>query len=142
MDTSAVAQRKLTNKQKKFVAEKVMGKNNIEAYTAAYDVKSKDVAKAEGSRLYNKPHIQDAINQALELHGATPEWAVKQLMYVAQQDEEIGAKRLAAKDILELHGWNKSERPTNVLSIQNAFFANSRKKQDGHQETIEAETTE
>ena len=75
-----------------------------------------------------KPHIQQAIDDALTLHGASPEWAVGQLAKVAKQDEELGAKRLASKDILELHGWRKEERPQLQLNVKNAFFNSSRDK--------------
>ena len=117
----------LTGKQRKFVKAKVEGMNNMEAYAdAGYSTKNRDVVKAQSSTLRNKPHIQKAIDDALELHGATPEWAVKQLMSVAKQDKEIGAKRLASKDILELHGWNKADRPTLKLEVKNAFFQGGR----------------
>lgn len=122
--------KKLTPKERKFVIGKVKGKTNVQAYLeAGYAPTTPDGMQVNASKINTKPRIQEAINKALELHGATPEWAVLQLKRVAEQDGEIGAKRLAAKDILELHGWNKAERPNNVLAINNAFFANTRQKQ-------------
>lgn len=122
--------KKLTVKEKKFVAAKVQGKTHKIAYAeAGYKMRGPSAA-VDASVVYNKPHIQQAIDDALALHGATPEWAVKQLMKVAQQDEEVGAKRLASKDILELHGWNKADRPTLTLDIKNAFFGQARETND------------
>lgn len=132
--------KKLTIKQKKFVKAKVEGKTNIEAYAeAGYSTNNKDVVKVESSRLKNRPHIQAAIEEALEINGATPEWAVRQLKKVAEQDDELGAKRLASKDILELHGWNKADRPTMQLDIKNAFFGNGR--ETGERKVVDADQT-
>lgn len=123
--------KKLNIRQKKFVKAKIEGKTNLQAYReAGYQAKNKAVAEVEASRTNRKPHIQQAINDALELHGATPEFAVLQLMKVAAQDDELGAKRLASKDILELHGWQKNERPTLQLQVKNAFFNSGRTVQD------------
>lgn len=127
----AEKKRKLTIREKKFAAQKAKGKTHAEAYVAAgYKATTKQVAVANAAKLVQKPHIQDAIDAALEMYGATPEWAVRQLMKVAEQDDEIGAKRLASKDILELHGWNKKQTPNQTLSIENAFFTNTRKHVD------------
>lgn len=115
---------KLTIKQKKFVAEVVKDKTTkAQAYrNAGYKASTPQVASTESSKLLKKPAIQLAIDNALAKVGATPEFAVQVLFEVAQQDKEIGARRLASKDILELHGWNKSERPNTVLQINNPFF--------------------
>ena len=126
-----MTQRKLTSKQRKLVKAKIQGKNNIEAFReAGYAIPSSDTAlRVNASRAVNQPHIQQVINDALASQGLTPEWAVAQLGKVAAQDDEIGAKRLAAKDILELHGWNKLERPTMQLQVKNAFFQAGRNKE-------------
>jgi len=133
----APADRPLTIKQKKFVAAKVSGKKNAEAYLAAgYSANTRNVAEAEGSRLTHKPNIQAAIDKALEFHGATPEFAVGRLKQIAEQEDEIGAARLASKDILELHGWRKDQRPQVSLTIKGSFFNESRAKS---KEPIEGE---
>jgi len=135
-----MAKKKLTIKEKKFVAAKVQGKTNVEAYKLAdYAPMKKESMNAVASKIKNKPHIQQAIDDALVKHGASPEWAVLQLMKVAEQDKEIGAKRLASKDILELHGWNKADRPTLQLDIKNAFFGNARNTNADETRFIEAE---
>ncbi len=117
------AHTKLTPRQSKFVAGKVAGKKNAIAYKdAGYSVSSRAVAEVNASRLLNKANIQQAIDKALEHHGATPEFAVGRLKVIAEQDKEIGAARLASKDILELHGWRRGDKPTVTLEIGNAFF--------------------
>lgn len=125
--------KKFTRKERKLVQEVIAGSHDtqIEAYeSAGYSVTgNKNVDAVNASRTINKPHIQQAIDDALQSMGATPEWAVTQLMKVASQDEEIGAKRLAAKDILELHGWNKTDKPTLQLQVKNAFFSNRRNEE-------------
>lgn len=118
---------KLTVKQRKFVANKVSGMTNHEAYIkAGYSAPTLTTATSEGSKLHRKPSIQAAIDAALEYHEATPEFAVGRLKSIAAQDDEIGAARLASKDILELHGWRKDERPQVSLNIKQAFFTQSR----------------
>lgn len=125
-------QKRLTAKERALVKAKIQGKTNKDAYiSAGYAIpRTENALKTNASKAVNRPHIQAAIDAALEAHGATPEWAVGQLMKVAQQDDELGAKRLAAKDILELHGWNKADRPTLQLDIKNAFFGGGRKIED------------
>lgn len=119
---------KLTVRERKFVASKVKGSTNAKAYVeAGYSVKKRSTADVNASKLLKKAKIQDAINQALEHHGATPEFAVGRLKEIAEQNKEIGAARLASKDILELHGWQRGERPNITLQVDNAsFFHNSR----------------
>jgi phage terminase small subunit len=123
--------KKPTIKEKKFIKAKVQGKTHAEAYLAAgYAPNNKNVMTVAGSVIAKRPHVQQAIEAALEAQGLTPEWAVAQLGKVASQDEELGAKRLASKDILELHGWNKNERPNLELNIKNAFFQGGRRNND------------
>lgn len=120
--------KKLKPKEKKIVKGIVQGKSQAQAYVeAGYAVpKTDNGLRVNASKKVNQPHIQQAINDALESQGATPEWAVAQMMKVAAQDDEMGAKRLAAMNILELHGWNKTERPQVQLQVKNAFFQNGR----------------
>lgn len=131
--------KKLTIKEKKLVKGVVQGKTQAEAYReAGYAMAKTDNAnKVNAHKAVQRPHIQQAIEEALIKQGATPEWAVHQLMRVADQDEEMGAKRLASMNILELHGWNKAERPTMTLQVKNAFFQGARN--NNHQEPIDVE---
>lgn len=121
--------KKLTDKEKRFVKARVEGKNRIEAFKeAGYSVSqvSHNSNKVAASKVNSREHVQQAIDAALQKGGLTPEYAVEKLKEVIDQDKEIGAKRLAIKDALELMGWNKMERPQNVLAINNAFFNESR----------------
>lgn len=122
--------KKPTLKERKFAKLIVQGEHGYKAYNKAYSPQKKEVAMVAASQVKARPHVQKLIEDALEAQGATPEWAVAQLMKVAAQDEEIGAKRLAAKDILELHGWNKADRPTVQVQFKNAFFNNKREAID------------
>lgn len=123
-----VKAKKLTIKEKKFIARKVAGDTNKEAYAAAgYSITQPSTVEVNASKLKNKPHIQQAIDDALALHNLTPEHAIGELAKIVNQDEEMGAKRLAIKDTLELHGWRKGESPDLQLNIKNAFFNASRK---------------
>lgn len=132
--------RRLTVRQKKFVAAKVAGKTNVEAYKqAGYDAKNRAIAESNASRLTRNESIQAAIDAALSAHEATPEFAVGVLKQVADQETEIGARRLAAKDILELHGWRKDQRPQMSLNIKQAFFTEARNKRN---QPIEGELAE
>lgn len=132
--------KKLTPKERAFVKAKVQGKTNRQAYKeAGYAPMKQEAVDVAASKVNNKAHIQQAIDTALQRLGATPEWAVEQLMKVAGQDEELGAKRLASKDILELHGWNKADRPTLQLDIKNAFFGEARNTNNDQTRHIEAE---
>lgn len=134
------ANRPLTVKQRKFVANKVSGMSNHEAYVkAGYSAPTLTTATSEGSKLHRKPSIQAAIDKALEFHGATPEFAVGRLKQIAEQDEEIGAARLASKDILELSGWRKDQRPQMSLTIKGSFFNEARGKRT---EPIDGEIVE
>ena len=117
---------KLTIKEQKFVTAKIQGKTNMVAYKeAGYKMEGLS-AKTDASVVKNRPHVQKAIDDALMKHGLTPEYAIGQLAKIVAQDDEIGAKRLAIKDTLELHGWNKADRPTLQLDIKNAFFGGGR----------------
>lgn len=121
------AHKRLTIRQKKFVTAKIKGMNNDTAYTqAGYKASTNNVARVEGSKLMKKPNIQQAIDDALASQELTPEYAIGQLKTIVDQNDEIGAKRLAIKDVLELHGWRKNERPAVSLTVNNAFFGNSR----------------
>lgn len=118
---------RLTLKETKLVQAKVAGKTHEQAYHAAYNPAApKATAVANTHKVLKRPHVQAAIAKALDYHQATPEYAVGVLKQVAEQDKEIGARRLAAKDLLELHGWNRGQKPSISIDVQNAFFKASR----------------
>lgn len=119
--------KELNFREKRFVAAKVKGLKHVEALKeAGYQVSTKKTAVVKASQKLKEPHIQAAIRDALAISGATPEFAVKQLVKVAEQDEELGAKRLASKDILELHGWNKADKPSMNIEFSGNFFNEAR----------------
>ena len=133
--------KKLKPREKKLVKAIVQGKSQAQAYQeAGYAVSTPNANAVNAHKKIKQPHIQHANNDALEAHGATPEWAVSQLMKVASQDDEMGAKRLATMNILELHGWNKTDKPSVQLQVKNAFFQGGRSlDQEG---IIDVQTTD
>lgn len=122
--------KRLTPKERLLVKAKVEGKTDIQAgRIAGYSPNGKDTTvKAAVGEVKRRPHVQQAIDDALAKQGLSVEWAVEQLGKVAEQDEEMGAKRLATKDILELHGWNKKDKPNVQVEIKGDFFANFRNR--------------
>ncbi len=135
--------KKLTMKERKFIAAKVKGQTDLAAYkNAGYSIlKNNNSMRVNANKVKKRPHISEAIDKALLFHEATPEFAVGRLKAIAEQEKELGASRLASKDILELNGWRKEERPQLQVSIKSAFF-NSHRQQDNQVnqiETIEAE---
>jgi len=133
--------RKLTIREQKLVKNRIEGMTQAEAFVkAGYSQTTKNGTAVNAHKKINQPHIQEAINDALQLHGATPEFAVKRLKEIAEQEKEIGAARLASKDILELHGWNKNERPNLQLNVKNAFFGAARDNQHNQKEVIDVDT--
>ena len=119
---------KLTIREKKFVAAKVAGKTNRAAYkVAGYSTNMKqDAADVAASNINRRPSVQAAIDVALAKHHLTPDYAIEQLAKIVGQDEELGAKRLAIKDTLELHGWNKADRPQVHVKFEGSFFQQAR----------------
>ena len=132
---------KLTIKEKKFAAAKVAGKSNREAYELAGYSKNmnRNTTDVAASMIKGRPNVQAAIDAALAKHGLTPEYAVGQLAKIVAQDEEIGAKRLAIKDTLELHGWNKADRPQVHVKFEGSFFKQSRGNDFIEGETVDAD---
>lgn len=119
--------KKLTGKERKYAIAKIKGATNIDAYKqAGYAIAKPNTMKNEASIINKRPHIQAVINEALERENLTPELAVSELKKIVVQDKEIGAKRLAIRDTLELHGWRKDDRPTLSISVKNAFFTAKR----------------
>jgi phage terminase small subunit len=129
----------LTIKEKKFVAAKIAGKTNRAAYEGAgYSIAStKGTIDVAASQLNTRPNVQAAIDAGLARVGLTPEYAIEQLAKIVQQDDELGAKRLAIKDTLELHGWNKADKPQVHVTFEGDFFQSAR-----HKVPIEAEVIE
>lgn len=96
---------KLTHKQRVFVKSIVEGKSKKRAYIDAYNTNGHNpTVYAEASRTARLPQVRQAIDQALAAHELTPEYAIANLKHIAEQDKDLGAKRQACLDILELHG--------------------------------------
>lgn len=112
---------KLTAKQKVFVNTYIRTRNGTKSSLAVQPNQTYQSAAVTASRTLNNANVQQAIDNALMAQGATPEFAVSVLKEVADQKDEIGARRLAAKDILELHGWRKQDKPIIELQVSEFF---------------------
>lgn len=117
--------RKLTGKQKTFVAEYISnGKNATQAALKAYPDVTYNTARYTGSTNLAKPNINEAISAALAKSEATPEYSVLGIKRVA--DMELDSKTApsvlkAHKELLALHGWNAHDKPQ--MNVQfNQFF--------------------
>jgi len=93
---------KLTDKEQRFVAEIVSGKNQTQAALSAFNVGSMDSAKTIGCRLAKDPEIQGAITAVLESEGLSRRYLVRKLKnHVEGIDPNVS---LRALDIgLKLH---------------------------------------
>lgn len=70
--------KKINKKQRKFVKEYARTGNLTQSALEAYDTDKKTSAASIGSRLVKKPHIQDAIEEALDKTGMSAEWILEQ----------------------------------------------------------------
>lgn len=115
---------KLTPKERKFVVAKVKGKTNRQAYIEAYTPKTDKLSTIDpnASRIAKKKQVNEAIEQALKAHDLTPDFAIAELKTIVEQNKEIGAKRLAIKDVLELHGYKKETQNSIQLNVKQGFF--------------------
>lgn len=119
---------KLTPKERKFVNAKVKGLSQREAYKQAYNVQPTTkihTIDRNASKVASRDRVTLAIEQALDANELTPEHAIKELKKIVDQDENPGAKRLAIKDVLELHGY-KAVTPKMSFNIDKGFFSSSR----------------
>jgi phage terminase small subunit len=121
--TSKKSRKKLSVKERKFIASKIKGASSVQAYKdAGYAIMSPEAMQTEATRINKRESIQLAIDQALAKHEMTPDVAVHELSKIVKQDKELGAKRLAIKDVLELHGYKTGQSPTISLDIKSAWF--------------------
>lgn len=85
----------LTEKERLFVTEKASGKTNAIAVMSAYDVASKESAKAMGTKLMDKPDVRLAIDDLMEAQGLGRAYRVQKLKgFVEHPDPNIGLKAL------------------------------------------------
>lgn len=120
----------LTGKQNKMIVERT--KDTTAPHyeiirRAGYNVNTTTTkGKQTATQIYGenmrKPEIQIRIDQALEAQGATPEFAIGVIKEVAEQKKEVGARRLAANDLLELNGYKKSAISNLNLNVNKGFF--------------------
>lgn len=84
---------RLSDKQKRFVLAKVEGKTNTDAALEAFDVTSRDSAKALGHTMMKDPDVDRAIKDIMAEEGLTRRHIVKRLKdLVDHPDGHISAK--------------------------------------------------
>jgi len=85
----------LTEKERGFVIAKVNGKSNVQAVMNAYDVTSKESAKAMGTKLMDKPEIRQAIEELMETSGLSRSYRVQKLKeHVDNRDPGVSLRAL------------------------------------------------
>jgi len=116
---------KLTVKEAKLVAAKAKGLKNDEAWDeAGYSQNSsKDTKVVNTSKILSKPHVQEALQQALVKHGITLDQAVAPIgkaltatkVVITGKDEDAFAEVVEDID-LQLKG---SDRALKLMGISN-----------------------
>lgn len=127
----------LTDKEKKFVLEKVKGKSNIQAATQSYDVTSKESAKVIGSQLMAKPGIEMSIIELMDYCGIDKPYRIRRLKQIIDaSDLNIAHKGLDTS--FKLDGSYAPEKhlygevPINeiLINIHRNIFGNNEEDQD------------
>ncbi len=86
---------KLTHKERKFVEGLSKGLSKTEACSQAYDVGSRDSAKALGHTLSKNPNISTALADLMEHHGIGRSRRVERLAeHIENQDPTVSLKAL------------------------------------------------
>jgi hypothetical protein len=86
----------LTEKEQRFVLEKVKGKKtNTEAALLSYEAGSRESAKVIGSQLMDRPEIRKAIDDLMELKGIGREFRIEKLgQHMKNRDPNVSLKAL------------------------------------------------
>lgn len=103
----------LTPKEKRFVEEIASGSSQTQAALTAFDVSSRDSAKALGCTLMKNPEIQEAITFVLESEGLSRRSLVRKLKtHVDAPDPSVSLK---AVDMgLKLHDAYPATKSMNI----------------------------
>lgn len=114
----------LQPRQRKYVAGRAKGLPKRQAALKA-GLPTPRAADKFAERQSKNVAVQRAIDEALLKHGADPDFAVTKIVNVANMkiDNKSAPSVLkAANNILELHGWNKNEKPNMTVNF-NQFFS-------------------
>lgn len=112
----------LTNKEKKFVVEKVKGKSNIPAVIQSHDVTTKNSAKSMASQLMAKPEIEMAIHELMDHCGINKTYRIRRLKQIIDsKDLNIAHKGLDMS--FKLDGSYSPEKHTHHLSFAGLVIA-------------------
>jgi predicted transcriptional regulator len=123
----------LTDKEKRFVLEKVKGKSNIQAVMQSYDVISKGSAKSMASQLMAKPEIQMSINELMEHCGIDRPYRIRRLKQVIDAaDLNIAHKGLDMS--FKLDGSYAAEKHLHGVVSINEILSNIHRSLFGNKE--------
>ena len=105
----------LTEKEQKFALQVAQGATRTNAALSAYDVSSRESAKAIGNKLMKKQSVNMAIGELLSWHGLTKSYRVGRLKnHVDNVDPNISLKALDQTWKLDGSYQEKPEQTINV----------------------------
>ena len=85
----------LTEKEQKFVQGRVQGMSQTQAALEAYDVSSRESAKALGHTISKAPHVRQAIEDLMDYHGLSRSFRVKKVReHVDNPDPNVSLRAL------------------------------------------------
>lgn len=121
--------KKLTIKEAKLVKAKAEGKTHIEASDSAGYLPnaSRETKQVEVARTLNKPHVKQALYEALQARGITPDKIIAPVAEALEHDDL--EMRLKGHDrAVKLTGADRS--PGNTTNIFGDVKVNQREKYD------------
>jgi len=113
--------KRLTLKQRAFIADTVKYKNATKAVMLNYDVKNQNVARNIASENQAKPYIRESIEQHLQAVGYNPTTSLARL--IATEEKGAGIKATASDSIrasellLKLSGYLVEKRSNLNISM-------------------------
>ncbi len=110
--------KKLTYKEAKLVKGIAEGKTQREAYMEAYDTKGNiPTVDAEASKTISKPHVKEALYEALSARGITPDKIIAPVAEALEHDDL--EMRLKGHDrAVKLVGVDKGSGGTTIIFNQ------------------------
>lgn len=85
----------LTDKERQFAIERASGRNATQAALKAFECSSMQSAKVIGSQLMDKPAVQEAINDLMEMKGIGRQFRVEKLgEHMRHPDPVVSLKAL------------------------------------------------
>ena len=124
----------LTEKEQKFVQGRVQGKSQTLAAMDAYDVSSRESAKALGHTISKAPHVRQAIEDLMDYHGLSRSFRVKKVReHVDNPDPNVSLRALDMS--WKLDGSYAPKKSVNLLAdidipVDLSKYRNDREDED------------